>query len=810
MATIVVSNDVAGNVKPTFASSSAVGLTVRANGEEKIKVLDTVGNMQDAQMPAGTVAPALTQKRAVTATLVNGSPNFTVTSGSLTQSDRGKPVTAGAGILANTTIATVTDSTHGILSNPASSSSSQVLTLGDQTTGLIQSQWAAYSYVYAATLRYPFVENDISINGSLAPRGNPSPPASIQTDSSGTAINLAIPQNSRTDIDQIWIFRTNFFTTQADADLNAQAGNSFFVGSLTNDPTQAGLNTWFGDHNPGSTGDQVEVDNFGVPVFQYVIYEDPYWWGWGNNPFVSTASWNTSGVITLTDPNKKWYDGRNGQFIRLSGISTGGADQVGGFIFKWLSATTCQLTTNGTTPAGLAANGAGTIVVQGPATTLFRSKRRNPFSWGFTEYLGNSDRIPQVYAFKVGGGLGTAIGVIPTISYLLLSTEYPAGSYVLDLKLAGTTNFESSLKILSDFYSITSHFSQFAATKNFTYIRELPDERAVWWGWDVKNYCILECDGFKIAPVSQKVAKTLRSMSTDRSKQILAHGAYDSRNRLNCMWFPTANSGMLVNFLIAQHATTGEWFMMDEHDVLCSAQFQDAETSQNKIYLGTQSGFVGEAFAEGRFSDWQNNLYNAGVVSIGSVNSITRNDGGIFNINDPGYIGSWVLITDANGYNEQWARISAITPTQLTFDFVYSQIGGGTSAFNPIPDTGWLFYVGLIEVRLLKYFDLSMPSTDKRLFEIWLTLDGIDRGTGLPAGSTFIRHYQELNQLPDAPNNDGNFLVPIIQSELDDGTLSMAWKTRTPPTQRLKVFGIEIIDRGYQQWRLFNYTLKAE
>jgi hypothetical protein len=60
MATKIVSTDVPGNVKPCFATSSLVGLTVRANGEEATKVLDMNGNMVDAQFPTPTNPPTLT------------------------------------------------------------------------------------------------------------------------------------------------------------------------------------------------------------------------------------------------------------------------------------------------------------------------------------------------------------------------------------------------------------------------------------------------------------------------------------------------------------------------------------------------------------------------------------------------------------------------------------------------------------------------------------------------------------------------------------------------------------------------------
>ena len=57
MATKIVSTDIAGNVKPSFASSSLIGLTVRANGEESTKVLDMNGNMVDAQIPTPVNPP---------------------------------------------------------------------------------------------------------------------------------------------------------------------------------------------------------------------------------------------------------------------------------------------------------------------------------------------------------------------------------------------------------------------------------------------------------------------------------------------------------------------------------------------------------------------------------------------------------------------------------------------------------------------------------------------------------------------------------------------------------------------------------
>ena len=622
MATIIVSSDIAGNVKPSFATSPATGLTVRANGEEKVQVLDANGNAHSIQMPQAAAAP------------------------------------------------TFTDTGSGGLLPP--------------------NKFAAWFTVYAATTRYPLVENDITIDGSIAPRGNPNVQAAHQITADGQSVELSFPQSEQDDIDQIWIFRTEFFDTANEASVNAIAGNAFFIGAVDNDPTAGGTNTTFVDENSATGVDQVETDNGYAPCFRYVTYADPYWYGWGNVPFQAQGEWDTDGNLTLTEADKKWFNGRDGQFVRLEGITDGGLDGQGTYLFRFVTETTGALDIEiyGDGLGTVSSAGSGTIVIQGPSSSLYRSKPRNPFSWGFTNIIGD-EFIPEQFAFKIGGGIGTAIGVVPNTSILVVCTEFPAATYTLDLRLAGTDDFRGSLRQISDFYSFSSHFSLFPATRS--------DNKVVLWGWDAKNYCILETDGFSIYPVSREISKTLRKMTQDRSRQQLAHGAYDARNQLNCLWLPTANSGYLVNFLVAQHAPTGQWFMRDEKDVLCSAQFQDGDTNLNKIFIGTQSGFVGEAFAEGYFWDWLTSSdAAAGLVTAADATTITVDI--TLDDSDPGYLQNWCLVTDANGEHEQWAHISNVDFDNgiLTFDFIYSEVGGGTSAFNPIPAAGWRFYIGLI------------------------------------------------------------------------------------------------------------------
>jgi hypothetical protein len=746
MATKIVSTDVAGNVKPCFATSSLVGLTVRANGEENLKVLDMNGNIVDAQFPAPAAAPTLSS---------TGS---------------------GAGM-----------ATH-------------------------DGKYAAYVYLYAATQRYPLVENDVSIGGSLAPRGMPSPSAPIQISGGGNGVHIAMvaADASRPDLDQVWIFRTAFFDTSTEATTNAEAGDLFFVAAV--DAAAGSGAVTYDDANPLEGTDQIEVDNFGVPNFRYVIYSDPYWWGWGNFPLSVDGEWITGeSYITLTD-GTKWFPGHNGHYVRLEGVEEGGIGNNGLWIFKYIDATHAQLTLADGTIVNSPATGTGKIVVQGPPTTLFRSKPRNPFSWGFTEILADGSRIPQVYAFKIGGGLGTAIAQVPTVPYLLLSTEYPAGTFTLDLRQAGSTAFESTLRQISNFYSVTSHFSQFTATRQFFPISgsQMRQEKIVLWGWDAKNYCIVETDGVSINIVSEKVSKTLRRMTTDRSRQILAHGAYDARNRMNCMWLPTGNSLSQVDLLVMHHAPTDQWFIHDEKDVLCSAQFQDGDTNLSKIYIGTETGLMGEAFADGFFSNWISSGRSLGTIGAWTPNSITRNDGLEFYLDRDGYVGNWCLVTDAKGENEQWCRIAAVTEDELTFDYIQPAIGSDTTQFNPLPAVGSIFYVGLIECRALKYFDMGAPAEDKKLSEIWATIDGLTASAiSGHAGSTFLRYYRDRQPIPFAPKADGKVVIALHRVAMDDGVGTQVWFTSEPPTEKIKAFGVEIVDRGYTQWRFFNWTLKV-
>lgn len=742
---IIVSSNISKRTKPTFASSAVVGLTVRATGEEETQVLDHHGNMFPASIYEPTVAPTIGYS----------------TGGSVTPNKR-----------------------------------------------------VAYRYVYAATNRYPMVENAVSMDGMLSPRSQPSPWVVADT-TGGNRIVLTIPHApaGRLDIDEIWVFRTEYFEDSAAgttlAETAAEAGQIFYIGKIATISGFPGNVTYNDDREITST-DQLELDNFAAPTFWLVWYDDPYWYGFGNLPFEADVTWATDGSFTLDTPNEKWFTGRNGQDLRFIGVNVGGYDGLGTFKFKWVSATTGQtvdeegndLAFNIATPAG-----SGIATLQGPATTLYRSKRRNPFAWGTTVTVGEQ-RVSAQNVFRVGGGHGTAIFSLPNLPYLILSTEGPAAMYSLDLRTAGTDAFEGSKFTLSRQYSVSSHWSQFVATRG--------DGSTVMWGLDAKNFAILECDGNSVRVVSNKVSKTLRTISTNISKQLMSHGAYDSFHQINCIWFPTANASTPCNFLIFQHVPTGSWFFCDEHDIICSAAFNDPKVNTNKIFVGTEAGLLGQAFVDGRYNNWLpvTGGYR-GTCWAPTAASIQRLVGEAFNIQNAGMIGNWVLVTDANNANEQWARISAVTSSGLSFDKIYSYIGGSAVEFNPVPASGSKYYVGLIESTFIKYLDLGQPDSDKKIDEIFATLQNVDilpGAAGRP--SCFLRFYRERQispiSLPTSIATVEGACLFLKQLKLNDNSLTDGWNTPFPYTELLKSIGIEFVDRGFEHLKVFNWVMRGK
>jgi hypothetical protein len=720
---VTIANTASTRYKPSFAPSVNVGLCVWANGEEGVRVIDRFG--------------------------------FVTTAGIFSPVD--KPTLSAGGV-------------------------------GSMVAG----QFVCYVYVYAAARRYPYVEA-MAMGGNIYPRGNPSPPSDPIQIPAGGAVQVEYHNPSsllRPDLDRVWIFRTLDADTAKQARRNARAGDFYFVDSIPVPPNDVGTVSTFTDTFETPTDDLVEYDNFSAPQFNFALFVDPYWWGFGNFELPVKAHWDEHGTVTFDDPDFTFYSGRYMQSCYLKTVADT-TDVQRNYYAQPIVAQPrlCRLAINldGVVPAQFDPGaGEGWLVFNGPSTTLYRSKFRNPLAWGDTTYVG-AIRVPDQFYLKVGGGIGTGIAQVPNIPLLVVSTKAPAATYTLDLRTAGTDQFASSKRLISSLYSTSSHFSQFAASTD--------TGNMVLWSHDADNFCILACDGNAIVPVSAAVSQTMRRLTRDRDLRRLVHGIYDPNTQMNCMWLAREGATDSMDVLVAQHAPTGNWHINFEGDVLSSAILESIFCSLRHLYVGTEQGMFGTGMDEQKTRNWiPEDVALSGLITDGNnVPGIDKNLAGV-----PCVVGNWMLVVNQNTGLEQIGRIIGVTTTHITVDKLYVKGQGWNNDWTQIPLVGNRFYIGLNETVIMRYFDLEAFIEDKKLEELWIT----QQNAQTPPVMQYYRDRtgQQL-VLPD-----GTVDLQLQQVKYDDGeTPSEQWETTTPPTERTKVFGIRIVERGYQFWKLFGW-----
>lgn len=788
---VVISNP-QNLVKDCYASAPKIDLTVRANGEESVMVMNALGSWVLAGFDSPSVAAGISTSAPV---------------GSFTAN-----------------------------------------------------QYWAYTYVYVAKIAYPFVENAQTGGGSVAPRTNPAPKTTTDSVASINQKTLSIPTTQRNDLSHIWIYRTAYFSSAAQAATFADAGNIFWIGEVANNPNLASVN--FIDNGSVSGLEQIENDNFRASIFDKVVYADPYFWGFGNSVFTASVSVDTTGLITITDSNK-WFDGRNAQTITFDGITSGGYNAQGSFYFKQIDNKTAQLYDDIalTQVVGLSVSGTTNCYIRGESTTLYRSKPRNPFSWGSTDLIGDI-QVPAPYAFAVGGGNGTALAVIASLNLLKLDTELPNRTYTLNLKNAGTPNFEPSLRIISDVFSVSNQHSQFSAI--------LQQGQNVLWGMDSKSFSIIQCDGASQNEISDEVYNTLRNLSDTYADRLLSHGIYCPRLEMNCMFFKTFGvTGQAVNKMVYYHAPTGYWGILDCMDVLCSSSIVDPAVGQQKIIVGTETGYIGEMFAEGQYQNWfQPAVLNSttGTVARGLITPVSSTANTIVSdvlfrdnhgIVIPCVEGNWLTVLVKNtslidprvvNFDKYYCRIATVANDGITLnlDRVYREandINGEIflTTFPVIPDMtvpahiGTLAFVGLIEMQIGRSFnghglaekELSrnflgqIPFNYRNLEEIWCAFKyttnyfnlEFDGGSGpAVAGDIYNPTIELFNGYLDA-NPFGRNTKPLTNAPSGADVL-LASQTRYWAMQtnlnldQTKIFGAVFRDQGFIESHFMAYEIR--
>lgn len=707
--------------KDSFAASAQIELAVRANGEERTKVITVGGDIYNAEIPAPTAQPSITN------------------------------VSGGT---------------------------------------LPYSTYFVYNTVHAAASAYPLIDTNIAINGQICPRSNPGP-ASTATSTPASGANKTQRVSisvfpSRADVNEIWIFKTTGHATAAEASNAAAAGLMYYEGKIS--APFSGTMTY------NSTGanalvDKMELDNFPASSFNYVIYYEPYFIGFAINKLKAQVTWTAgvtdTGIITLS--SDVWWPGRDTQYFRLTGVTTGGIDGKGTFRFKYKTSTTATVYPDNDPLGALVAlpsggSGAGKFIIFSTRVNLYRSKPHNPLSWGWTRIVGTEDESLE-WVLNVGGGIGTAITVIPNQTILKIDTEFPTKCLGYNLALIDDFDqIKKSQNTISENFSVSVHASQFAA--------QTSTRMTVLWGMDFKNFAILQCNGITQNPVSFLVQNVLRRLTQNRADQVYCHGIYDPTTQCNCIWVTVASSPSRVHYLIYQHAPTGYWGVVEDLDVMCSALAQDRTTLQQKIMVGTESGLYGQAFVEGQYKNWipTGNVLQGSILS-NTTTTITCTVAS-FTVS-AGLVGSWVLLTDTNGQNEEWARISAATTTVLTFDRTYF----GGVRFATLQTIPTRYNLGLIECRIFKYFDCKKSNIEKRFMEMTMCQEA--------ANSTIRLTREWISTLWKQ--------FDPIQNTFKDGTGSTMYIDKKQiPQEPMTVIGFEIINRSYVAWVLRNFIIKFQ
>jgi hypothetical protein len=214
--------------------------------------------------------------------------------------------------------------------------------------------------------------------------------------------------------------------------------------------------------------------------------------------------------------------------------------------------------------------------------------------------------------------------------------------------------------------------------------------------------------------------------------------------------------------------------------------------------LATGGAVWGRIWCPDCYDEWipPATLRSGTVVSATDVLLTVDVSGGV-NLNTlyGGLKGRWVLVTDAEGENAQYAYINSNTVDTIT---IASIVGTVTPfAFNPIPVAGWKFYLGLIEFRWgPKRMEFGDPDLHKKVDEVHLVMSDYT-STDLP----IIRLYRGMDSAYTIQKR-------MIESKYIDGNatdgLYSRYDSHIGDTPR---WGVSVIDRSYAPTTLKSLTV---
>jgi hypothetical protein len=650
---------------------------------------------------------------------------------------------------------------------------SDIVDLGQMASG------AWYSYKYIGLSSFYQRPVPVSDDTKAMTRSNPSPVSSaiyLDMHPPDRATSVQMDYIPRKDITHLGLYRT----TAKDSSNAALAGTWQLV-MVTSNASRAQPITVIDMLPDALLGMEIETDNFPPPAYRNATEAEGRIWAGGGRAIgsgltctVTKGSWG----VTLDTAGKKFYDGIRGWTFSVLGDTSDGLDGLGHYYAWYISDTILQLRDADNNPYPYEGeSGSGKQFVCFLDGRVLRwSKYQEPEAWPLTN--------ASLMRTEV-----TGIKQIPNQPMLAVVTDMPE-IRIFDLTSVGTPQFYTSMQISDEFTAY-----QFTLTPVEGRLR----------GLDTWRGCIWECDGTSVRDITRGILNDVwKYLSLDTEKQENWHGVYDAHQKIFAEFVTLSTSQRTVDFSILQNVRTGNWWFNWEKDLLCSCPVFDPKTGRWMAFggtegLGSSGGTWGRIWTPDHYNDWvyPNSLISGDITAATPTVVTVDNSGGTdLQTAGDGLKGRWVLVTDANGENEQLGLITNNTVDTITVDTVYG--GNDDNQFNPLPDSTWKFYLGLIECKWgPKRFVMEDPSEMKQLVEFYARIKSAD-----PNNPPFIRTFRGIETTHRRQ-------VSLSRSAYVGQTKTEQW--RNDPSKGMLEgclqFGLTFFDRSYEPIEVEDITL---
>jgi hypothetical protein len=578
--------------------------------------------------------------------------------------------------------------------------------------GSLGAGWYSWVIVYASSIyTRPVAVLDDSGNYT---RGNPSPVASLNP-GIATQVGVTVTATTQAGITHILIYRSLAAATQA----QAEAG-PFFLSQVVANASA----TIVDGRADAALGLAAETDNYPPNAYRYAVAAYNYVFMAGNFPIGSglTCTMTPGSSLVTVDAGVPFYDGIRGWRFKCLLDSTGGTNNAGLYYANYVNGTTLQLidaSGNVINYDGSLTGSGHVFVVYLPGYALRWSK------------IGEPEAVPTLNNINFEGDI-TGIAQLPNQPILIVCTDEPS-IYNLDLNLVGTESFRRNRTLVSTEHTASSHYSLCPVDGRLR-------------GIDFFKSCIIETDGASVSDISGAfVPRIFEFLNDDMNDVRLWHCAYDQRQRMFGAFVTFRGAHRLIDFCIGQYTLTKGWFFHLEKDLLCTGDYIHPDTGETMVLGGTEGpgndlgGVWGRIWCPNVYSEW----IPTGCLLSGTLTNVVNaqtfdvdTSSGTFTTGGDGLVGRWVLVCDANGEYAQVGYIISNTASRLTVNRVLN--GLNAYAFQPVPQVGWRFYLGLIECRWgPKKFDFGDPDVLKKIWEVWCCVSNHNEND-LP----FIRLYR--------------------------------------------------------------------